>query len=145
MASKLWIADTCSDVILTFHSLGDYWLKETLDKLLWGYPKLVDAAMNVKARISKIEERRAHASVVSISEGFSRPPDVPVVPLPPLPQLELQNLNLDSGLPEVGQRDQDIPYNRRSILSISRKLFGFASNSTNIDGGDLTTHSSEGN
>ena len=47
-----------SDAILTPNSDDDDFLKRVLDRRLWGYPKLVDAAFRVKDRIRNIEKER---------------------------------------------------------------------------------------
>ena len=54
-----------SDVTLTPNSFGDDSLKWVLDRLLWGYPKLVDAcpfSVLADVRRQKFEERETSAS-----------------------------------------------------------------------------------
>ena len=78
-----------SDVILTPSSYGDDLLKWELDRLLWGYPKLVDAcpfSVLTDVRKHKIQEREkstrplpaSHSESTSdASEG--RPTEIPGV------------------------------------------------------------------
>ena len=64
------------DVILTSHSFNDDWLKWELDRLLWGYPKLVDAypfSVLADVRRKKLEERRKSAPQLPAIHSESAP------------------------------------------------------------------------
>ena len=64
------------DVILTPCSYGDGELKPSLDGLLWGYPKLVDAcpfSVLSNVRNQKLEERPESAWPLPVTHSESAP------------------------------------------------------------------------
>ena len=91
---SLWTAD--GDFVLTFHSFDDDYVKTKLDKYPWGYPKLVDNALNAMAQTYNAEKehekmraenvkRRSEAEInrstshVPLFEGTRGPPQGPLV------------------------------------------------------------------
>ena len=97
-----------NNIVLTPHSWSDDDIKESLDNLLWGYPKLVDAALKANTKARDIEKNRAEneerasdaevtpgAPQVSAFQRESTSLDRPVVSSTPATQAAEDNIQVE--------------------------------------------------